>query len=437
MRAPSGQTAYSDVKSMFFAVEQAGLRLAIKGRLVAILVLGIWMVITRPPERSFDIIFAMVVLAIFGLLHFAIIGSVWDRKWVKYAFLTVDYILISGAMTIFPPEPSFDLPQFFTFRFDVFHYYYIVLAVAAFSFSPGLVLWAGAIGAAGWMTAFLWVRSKVATPLEWGDAIQSTSTDQFLSVFLSDRFVGTGSRVQEALIYLVVACLIALVMQRARQTVHRQFDAERDRNTVSQIFGQFVPASIADTMIKDRGMLDPVERDATILFVDIAGFTQLTENRGPKATVDILNAYFDATTDVIGKHDGVVTQFQGDAILAVFNVPIANHDHAKSAFDAACDILDSVGKTTFAGETLSVRIGINSGPVIAGNVGGGGRQSYTVHGDTVNLAARLEAMNKDYNTPLLLTEATASLLPDTRLVPMGEVAVRGHSTKVAIFSLPV
>ena len=143
-------------------------------------------------------------------------------------------------------------------------------------------------------------------------------------------------------------------------------------------------------MIKDKGALDPIERQATVLFIDLTGFTKLTEAKGPRAIVDILNAYFDAATEIIGKHNGVVTQFQGDAILAIFNVPFEDEDHAQHAFDAATDLLDTVRNETFAGEQLAIRIGLNSGPLIAGNVGGGGRQSYTVHGDAVNLAARLE-----------------------------------------------
>ena len=160
-------------------------------------------------------------------------------------------------------------------------------------------------------------------------------------------------------------------------------------------------------------------------------------NIPPRAIVDILNAYFDAATEIIGRHNGVVTQFQGDAILAIFNVPIEDPDHARRAFEAATEILETVGTRTFAGETLAVRIGLNSGPLIAGNVGGGGRQSYTVHGDTVNLAARLEALNKEHGTGLLVSQTTAALLPDDALRRIGETEVRGLSEPVGVYTLAV
>lgn len=425
----------TDIEKTFYAAEQAGLKLAIKGRLVALLLVGLWLVPTRGAERATDIVLALLVLAALGVTHYLVIGSAWDRKWVKYVFLSIDSLLLSAAIAILPPEPRLAVPQILMFRFDIFPYYFIILGVAAFSFSPGLVLWSGVLGAIGWLAAFAWVRAGMDAPLDWSDALRDGTREQFLRVFLDQNFVATGSRVQEALVYVVVAILIAVVMYRARQTVRRQLEAERDMATVSQIFGRFVPEAVARSMIEDQGVLDPVEREATVLFIDVAGFTNLTEAKGARTTVEILNAYFDAATEIISKHNGVVTQFQGDAILAVFNVPIENDAHAQCAFDAAIEILAKVRDNSFAGERFAVRIGLNSGPVVAGNVGGGGRQSYTVHGDTVNLAARLEALNKEHGTSLLVSQSAAALLPDAGLRHIGDAEIKGLSAPVAIHTL--
>lgn len=424
-----------DISQTFYAAEQNGLKLAIKGRLIALLLVGLWLVPSRGAERAADIVAALLVLAALGICHLLVIGSALDRKWVKYVFLSVDVLLLSLAMAVIPPEPRVAVPQIFMFRFDVFHYYYVILGVAAFSFSPGLVLCSGVLGAGGWLAAFAWVRSGVAAPLEWSDALLNSTKEQFLGVFLNENFVATGSRLQEAFIYLVVAILIAVVMYRARETIRRQLETERDMATMSQIFGRFVPEAIAKSMIEDKGVLDPVERQATVLFIDIAGFTNLMESKGARATVDILNAYFDAATEIISRHNGVVTQFQGDGILAVFNVPIEIEAHAQCAFDAAIEILAEVRNSTFANEHLAVRIGLNSGPLFAGNVGGGGRQSYTVYGDTVNLAARLEALNKQYGTSLLVSQSAATLLPQADLKKIGEADIKGLSARVGIHTL--
>jgi class 3 adenylate cyclase len=130
-----------------------------------------------------------------------------------------------------------------------------------------------------------------------------------------------------------------------------------------------------------------------------------------------------------------VTQFQGDAVLATFNVPIEDPAHAANAFATAQAMLACVAMREFGGERLRIRIGVNSGLVVAGNVGGG-RQSYTVHGDAVNLAARLEALNKELGTSLLLSESTAAALGEARLTCMGATTVHGLSAPVTVYSIP-
>ena len=234
---------------------------------------------------------------------------------------------------------------------------------------------------------------------------------------------------------VVVASLIAVVMWRARTTLRRQLEAERDHATLSGLFGRFVPQAIVNAMVAGRGALAPVEREATVLFADIAGFTEMTERAGAARTVEILNAYFDEVTRIIGVHNGIVTQFQGDAVLATFNVPIEDEKHARNAFEAARAILTCAAERDFAGERIRVRIGINTGLLVAGNVGGGGRQSYTVHGDAVNLAARLEALCKEHGTSLLLSGTTAKELAGEELVAVGSVAVRGFAEPVTVYSI--
>ena len=419
---------------MFYAAEQAGLKLAIKGRLVTVVLLTAMMALTRGPDRALDYILAGALFGGLGLAHYLLIGSRFDRSWIKYAFTTIDIILLSAAVALLPPEPSTDLPQIMIFRFSIFPIYFLLLGVAAFSFSPGLLLWTGIAGAAGWLGAFYWVRAGMERMLEWTDVPRGTTPAQFLEVFLDTDFAGTGSRVQEAAIFLVVAILIAIVMQRARQTVRRQLEAERETSVISQMFGRFVPKSVADSMIKDDGVLNPVERSATVLFTDVAGFTRMTETRGPRAIVDTFNAFFDASSEVIGRHNGVVTQFLGDAILATFNVPIEDGKHSQRALDAAMDLLKLVKSESFAGERLDIRIGLSSGPVIAGNVGGGGRQSYTVYGDAVNLAARLEGLNKEFGTSLLVSQTTAEQVQQGVLHRIGETEVRGLSEPIGVYS---
>ncbi|MDX1575075.1 MAG: adenylate/guanylate cyclase domain-containing protein [Kiloniellales bacterium] len=416
--------------------EQAGLRIAIKGRLVALVLLGAFLVVSRisNPEHALDLGLGIAGFAALGLIHYPLIGSRYDRPWLKYAFITLDIAILSLLMATQPIFDTVDVPQAMSFRNTVFPFYFVILGVAAFSFSPGLVLWSGVMVAIGWLGAFAWAIHDMPVRYDWSDIGTTPTTEHFLSIFLSPDFIGTGSRIQEAVAYLVVAVLIAAVMWRARRTVRRQLELDEEQRTLTDVFGRYVPKAVADDLISDRGLLEPVEGTATVLFVDVAGFTKMTEASGPRRVVGVLNAFFERATETINGYDGVVTQFIGDAIMATFNLPAEDPDHAAKAVSAALDIVDLVARESFDGERLSVRAGVATGPVIAGSVGGGGRQSYSLYGDTVNLAARLEALNKEYGTQVLIDAATVAHLDDFPVQEIGRVPVRGFSEPAAVFA---
>lgn len=429
-----------DVENTFLRAEQSGLKLAIIGRTIALILLGIWILGSRAsdPERFFNYLAVLSVLAALGLVHYSLIATRFDQPWIKYVFVTLDIGIVSALVATQPLYPgTAELPAVFIFRAPIFPFYFIILGVAALSFSPGLVSWAGIVGALGWLGAFLHVANDVEGVLDWSLVPPNPTAEEVMAVVLDPNFGGLGGRIQEIVSLAVVALLIAVVMWRARNILKRQLAAERDRAAISGIFGRFVPQEIANSIIAGRGALAPIEREATVLFADIAGFTGMTERSGPVKTVEILNAYFDEVTRIISAHNGIVTQFQGDAVLATFNVPVEDAAHAENAFQAARAIIACVADREFAGERIGVRIGINTGSLVAGNVGGGGRQSYTVHGDTVNLAARLEALCKEHGASLLLSATTAEALPEAKLVAVGETAVRGLTKPVAVFAIPV
>jgi len=208
-----------------------------------------------------------------------------------------------------------------------------------------------------------------------------------------------------------------------------------ERELIRETLGRFVPEKVASSLLAGGGQIQPQQVDATILFCDIESFTQMTESLGPVKIVDVLNSYFSAMVVILEQHGGVITQFQGDAILATFNVPVANPDHAANAVRAAQEMLSQIASTDFAGEALKVRIGVNTGPVVAGAIGAEGRLNYTVHGDAVNLAARLENMNKEYSTRLMVSGNTVALAHELEFPQVGESAVRGQTRSILLYTL--
>lgn len=217
---------------------------------------------------------------------------------------------------------------------------------------------------------------------------------------------------------------------------NRMVEGLEERAFIRDTFGKYVPESVAAAIVAERGPIEPRLVTATILYSDIANFTTISERLAPPQVVEMLNEYFSAVIEPIERHSGVVNQFQGDAMLVTFNVPVEDPQHARQALQTALEIRHATHGRTFAGVKLETRIGINTGLVIAGNVGSKGRYNYTVHGDAVNVAARLEQLNKDYGTTLLVSENTVSALDgDHRLEIIGEAPVRGKRETVTIFGI--
>jgi adenylate cyclase len=181
-------------------------------------------------------------------------------------------------------------------------------------------------------------------------------------------------------------------------------------------------------------------REITALFTDIEAFTSMTERAGPTELVALLDMYFEATTRIITDHGGMIDKIVGDAIHAIFNAPFTLEDHPRHAVRSALALLNAaeairgspLGQKLQLGRT---RIGIETGPAIVGDVGGGRKLDYTAHGDAVNAAARLEAANKKFGSSICIGPGTAGHLDPAMLRPIGTFVPRGQSREVTVYTI--
>jgi adenylate cyclase len=224
---------------------------------------------------------------------------------------------------------------------------------------------------------------------------------------------------------------------------YQYFVEGREKRKMKRLFGQYVSRDVYDQLVSNPALarLGGQRRQMTVLFSDIRGFTSVSEKGEPEDIVQTLNEYFTRMVDIVFEHKGTLDKFVGDMVMALFGAPLDDRDHAEHAVDAALEMIEELAKLNerWIAEgrpALDIGIGINTGPMIAGNIGSEAIMSYTVIGDAVNLGSRLESLNKQYSTRIIISDATRAALPDRYILrPLGEVVVKGKTQPVAIFEV--
>ena len=207
-----------------------------------------------------------------------------------------------------------------------------------------------------------------------------------------------------------------------------------ERERLREAFGAYVDPGLADRVLREGLDLAGEELEVSVLFLDVRNFTAFAERAKPHEVVALLNEFWAAVIPVLLRHGGHANKFIGDGVLAVFGAPARLPDHAACAVEAALEIAECVAD--HYDRQIGVGIGVNSGPVVAGTVGGGGRVEFTVIGDTVNTAARVEAATRATGDDVLITESTRKLLPAGRFEfeERPPVPLKGKRTKVKLWA---
>ncbi|MBN2436753.1 MAG: HAMP domain-containing protein [Spirochaetes bacterium] len=214
-----------------------------------------------------------------------------------------------------------------------------------------------------------------------------------------------------------------------------------ERERIKDAFGKFVNPEIAERVTKEQLTLGGEMKNAAVFFSDIRSFTAISEKLHPEKVVEFLNEYMTLMVDCIDQTHGVVDKFIGDAIMALWGTPVSRGNDTENAINAALMMrlyLKEFNKTRGSDEKPVIRIGcgINTGPLIAGQIGSANRMEYTVIGDTVNLASRIEALNKPFQTDILISEASYNLVKDIFIFePMKKITVKGKTQPQQIYAV--
>lgn len=344
--------------------------------------------------------------------------------WMPVLSVIVDMALLIGLIWSF--HVQYMQPPAFYLKSPTLLYVFIFIAIRALRFEPGFVLFSGFVGAAGWLF-LVWFAITAEAP-------SSVITRDYVLYLTSSRVL-VGAEVDKIISILLVAVILTLAIARGRRLLIRSIVEGRNAENLSH----FVPESVAAQIAHAEGPLIDAQTEtceASILFVDLTSFTSLAERLSPEKLIMTLNEYFSVISEPIERNHGVINQFQGDAILASFNLPTRDADHASSAVVAALEIQEILATHKFSdGVVLSTRAGVNTGKVVGGFVGTPNRLSYTVYGDDVNIAARLQELSKQKHTSNLISSRTRELCDESRFdfTSKGSEILRGRHTSIEVF----
>jgi adenylate cyclase len=347
-------------------------------------------------------------------------------EWLRYTSIVFDMALLLGLIWSF--HLQYEQPPSFYLKAPTVLYIFIFIALRTLNFDASKVVTAGVVAVIGWIVLVVYVVTI--------DPRDSMITHDYVE-YLTSNSILIGAEIDKVISILVVTGVLALAIKRNLGLLTY---AVRE-GVSNEDLARFVPAEVASlTKTSDDGVQVGLGelREATVLFLDIEGFTTLSERLEPKRLVGTLNEFYAAVAEPLTRHDGAIVQFQGDAVLATFNAPRLNPDHAANAVRAALEIQALLETRTFGdGLRLRARIGINTGQVVHGLIGTPDRLGYTVIGDEVNLAARLEALNKDYGSAIIVSGETQQRAGPHQFAftLLDEVTVRGRTTSTRLYKV--
>lgn len=337
--------------------------------------------------------------------------------------IIMDMLMLFGLIWTF--HIQYEQPASFYLKAPTLIYVFIFIALRSLRVEALYVVIAGFAAATGWI--FMAAYSVYESGME-------NVTRDYVEYLTSNKIL-IGAELDKVISILLVTGILAVGISKTQDLLK----VSLKNAAAAQDLSKFVPDVIAKQIKEDSQQPDLSRTESgecSILFIDLESFTTISESMTPTRLLETLNQYFAVAAEPIHNHGGVINQFQGDAILASFNIPRKNPDHAREAIRSGLDILARLKEVQFHGAYLKARVGINTGNVTGGLVGITERVHYTVHGDDVNIAARLEQLNKQMGTRILISEETMRhAADDFEFIRVDEINLRGRNSPTTLYTI--
>ena len=425
------------------SAKQEGLQLAVRARYVALAVIACLLPILNP---SWEQLFYVVLLGLFALIGWAQtrVGRVGVSR-VELALLFCDLALLTVVAVMPNPFGSGVWPVAMQYHFGNFIYFFVLLASATLAYSWRTVIAVGTWTSALWIIGMIWVWWQPdRNPVLTARVAAAAGSDQRLLDLISPNSIVLTSRIQEIVVFMIVAVTLAIAVRRSNDLVIRHAAVERERGNLARYFS---PNVVEELSRNDEPLKQVRSQNVAVLFVDIVGFTAFAAARTPEEVVRTLREFHALMEQEVFRHSGTLNKYLGDGLMATFGTPFAGKDDAGNALRCAQAMMAAAdrwnGERNAAGQPpIHVSFGLHYGPVVLGDIGLTCLE-FAVIGSTVNAASRLEGLTRALGCALvasddLITHARAELGSGDAafrpLVAQAPQMIRGLEQPIAIWT---
>jgi len=398
------------IEAAFWREERSAVRFACLVRVLAVIPVAAWVWIEAGAFQGLYYAGMVSLFAVTGALLLWLVHRDHYAPWMKYAFAAIDAMLLAYILLAPNPLDPSPVPAPVALRFGNFKYAFLLLLFSAYAFSPALVIWTG-----GWLAAVgslvvLWIATRPGA-ITWGDLNPAGLTlDEFMNIYLHPEFVVLDVFYRDVVVVLVASGMLAAAVWRGRELVRRQATAAMERANLARYFSPNIIEDLSQGRLELR---TEREQPVGVLFVDLAGFTHLCETLSPPQVMDLLRGFHSRMEHAIFANGGTLDKYIGDAVMATFGTPDTGPNDATNTVRCALAMVRSIGhwnteRAIQGRPPVQVGVGAEYGNCMVGDVGGETRLEFTVIGDTVNVASRLEELSRPIDADVVISENLAA-----------------------------
>ncbi len=445
LREEDAASANKYLREVLTTHKKDGLQLAVQARWFALAVIALFLPLLN---FAWEMVYYEVALVGFAIIGWAQlqVGRIGQSRQELY-LIFADLALLTFIFVVPNPFSYEPWPTAMQYHFNNFYYFYVFLATATMAYS-----WRTLVAFGNWV-AGLWMGSMVLAVL-FGKKIPELSTQiadalaghEVLIEYLDPNRISVGGRLQEVLVFVIVAFILAANSRRTNTLLFKQANVARERANLARHF----PPNIVDQMATRDQPLGPVRsQNVAVMFADIVGFTGYAESHEPQAIVATLREFHHRLEQAVFNHQGTLDKFLGDGIMATFGTPEPGPEDADNALLCAKEMLATITawnqERVEAGDApITLSIGIHYGEVVLGDIGSERRLEFAAIGDAVNVASRLEAKTRELDVQMIVSDALvsatsadpeggkASLLAG--LISCEEQSIRGRDDPIKIWT---